>query len=94
MKNKLNEIIRQSLVGLLPVNQINDIAPKVAEGISEADFKAVVKCKDCAGAEEHPASPAFYKCNGCNFTRGRLVSGEFWCKCGKRKEEKYELHDD
>lgn len=50
------------------------------------DVVSVVKCKDCAGAEEHPASPAMYKCNGCNFIRGRLVSKDFWCKCGKRKE--------
>ena len=87
-KTKLTEIIRQSLVGMLPVNQIKDIAPRVAERFSKSNFQEVVKCKDCSGAEEHPASPAFYKCNGCNFTRGRLVSAEFWCKCGKRKETK------
>ena len=32
-REKLIKVIRKSLVGMLPVYQINEIAPKVADGI-------------------------------------------------------------
>lgn len=52
---------------------------------SAADVAEIVMCKDCIHAIEHKYSPAFFKCDGCSFLRGRLVSSTFWCKCGERK---------
>lgn len=53
---------------------------------NKADFVEVVRCKDCKFALKHKYSPHFYKCDGCNFLRGRLVNGSFWCKIGIPKE--------
>lgn len=50
-----------------------------------ANVAEIVMCKDCIHAVEHKYSPAFFKCNGCSFLRGRLVSSTFWCKCGERR---------
>ncbi len=52
-----------------------------------ANVAEIVMCKDCIHAIEHKYSPAFYKCTGCSFLRGRLVSSTFWCKCGEKKEK-------
>ena len=62
---------------------------KVARAIKElpaADVVEVVRCKDCAHAVEHKYSPVFFKCDGCSFLRGRLVSSNFYCKCGERRK--------
>ena len=54
MESELTKIIRQSLVGLLEVSLINDIALRVADGLTKRgiEFKEIVKCKDCVGAQE------------------------------------------
>jgi hypothetical protein len=51
-----------------------------------ADVAEVVRCKDCAGGIKHKAYPDIYKCNGCNYVRGRLVTSTFGCTAGKPKE--------
>lgn len=61
-------------------------ADKVIRNLPDVDAVVVVMCKDCAHAVEHKYSPAFFKCDGCSFLRGRLVSSTFWCKCGERRQ--------
>lgn len=63
-----------------------EIAEKI-ESIPAADAVEVVRCKDCVHAVEHKYSPVFFKCDGCSFLKGRLVSSNFYCKCGERRTE-------
>lgn len=51
------------------------------------DVQRVTYCKNCKHATQHLDSSELFKCNGCSFLRGRLVTADFFCKCGERKEK-------
>ncbi len=76
------EVLKRKLI-----DEKNFFPAIVARALGEtptADVVKVVRCKDCAGAIKHKEYPDMYKCNGCSFVRGRLVTGEFGCTVGKR----------
>lgn len=56
------------------------------KSLPAADVAPVVRCGECAKAIPHKYSPAFFKCGGCNYLRGRMVGRSFGCTAGKRKD--------
>lgn len=85
MQDRLTEIIKQSLAGMLPVNQINDIAPKVAESISRSRVLEEI----FTAKRDSPKKPlwgaacgtSWYSCPACD---RRIPSSYLFChNCGQ-----------
>ena len=84
-KNKLTDIIKQSLVGVMPINEINDIAPKVAESISRSRVLEEI-FKEKRDLPQKPlwgaaCGTSWYSCPACD---RRIPNSYLFChNCGQ-----------